>query len=427
MSSLQSVRGMNDLLPERIDAWHTVEDAIRTVVAQYGYREIRTPMAERTELFKRGIGEQTDIVEKEMYTWEDRGGESLTLRPEATASCVRAGIQHGLFHNQTQRLYYVGPMFRRERPQKGRYRQFHQFGVEAFGWHSADVDAEVILLARRLWQAIGLEGLSLDINTLGSEDSRRTYREALVAYLREHQDSLDEDSLRRLEGNPLRVLDSKNPQMADLIGGAPNMLEYLDDEARAHFDAVCGFLDDAGATYNISPRLVRGLDYYTSTVFEWTTDQLGAQSAVCGGGRYDGLVESLGGKSVPGAGFAIGLERLVELVEMTQKQAPAQGPQVFIASLDPAAHRWSSHIGEILRDAGLNVMSGHGPASIKARLRQADRSGADFAVIVGPEEVAAGEVTLKPLRKNEQQVRIPVDQLAADLALRLQSDSDFRD
>jgi len=362
-----------------------------------------------------------------MYTWEDRGGESLTLRPEATASCVRAGVQHGLFHNQTQRLYYVGPMFRRERPQKGRYRQFHQFGVEAFGWDSPDVDAEVILLARRLWQAIGLNDLSLDINTLGSEASRAGYRAALVSYLREHEGSLDEDSLRRLDGNPLRVLDSKNPAMADLIAGAPNILDYLESEARAHFEAVCGYLDDAGATYSISPRLVRGLDYYTSTVFEWTTDRLGAQSAVCGGGRYDGLVESLGGKSVPGAGFAIGLERLVEVVEMTQNEVAAENPQVFLASLDPAVHRWGANISELLRDAGLKVVSGHGPASIKARLRQADRSGADYAVIVGPDEMAVDEVTLKPLRTDEQQLRISVDQLAAELALRLQSDSNIRE
>lgn len=416
------------MLPDSVAAWQRVEEAIRQVVAQYGYREIRTPIAERTELFSRGIGEQTDIVEKEMYTWQDRSGDSLTLRPEATASCVRAGIQHGLFHNQTQRLYYIGPMFRRERPQKGRYRQFHQFGVEAMGWLSPDVDAEVILLARRLWLALGLDHLKLDINTLGSGEARAAYRAALVEHLNANRDSLDADSLRRLDGNPLRVLDSKNPQMVEIIAAAPDILDYLDDAAREHFDGVCGYLSDAGVSYNVTPRLVRGLDYYTSTVFEWTTDRLGAQSAVCGGGRYDGLVETLGGKTVPAAGFAIGLERLIELMEIESGDASVGGrPDVFMASLDPAVHRQCCQIGENLRDAGLKVTAGQGIASVKARLRQADRSGAVFAAIVGTDEMAAGEVTLKPLRSQGEQERIAVDKLAAELIRRLQSGTESRD
>lgn len=421
MDSIQSVRGMNDILPDDIDAWHRVEKAINKVVAQYGYLEIRTPVAERTELFKRGIGEQTDIVEKEMYTWEDRGGESLTLRPEATASCVRAGIQHGLFHNQTQRLYYIGPMFRRERPQKGRYRQFHQFGIEAIGWSSPDVDAEVMLLAARLWRELELDHLQLDLNTLGSDEVRATYRSALIGYLEEHQDVLDEDSQRRLQGNPLRVLDSKNPQMSELISAAPSILDYLDAEAREHFESVCGYLEDAGVQYNISPRLVRGIDYYTSTVFEWTTDRLGAQSAVCGGGRYDGLIETLGGKAVPAAGFAIGLERLIEIVKLEQGSIITTKPEVFMASLDPTVHRWIGQIGEKLRDVGIKVASGHGPASARARLRQADRSGALFAVIVGGDEMSANEVTLKPMQGQGEQQRISVDELPQALALRLKS------
>ncbi len=416
------------MLPDSVGGWQRVEAAIRQVAAQYDYQEIRTPIAERTELFSRGIGEQTDIVEKEMFTWQDRGGDSLTLRPEATASCVRAGIQHGLFHNKTQRLYYIGPMFRRERPQKGRYRQFHQFGIEAIGWSSPDVDAEVILVARRLWQALGLDHLKLDINTLGSDEARASYRAALVEHLQANRDSLDADSLRRLEGNPLRVLDSKNPAMVEIVATAPDILDYLDASAREHFDSVCGHLSDAGVQFNVTPRLVRGLDYYTSTVFEWTTDRLGAQSAVCGGGRYDGLVETLGGKAVPAAGFAIGLERLIELIETdSEGTAGAGGPDVFMASLDPAVHRQACKIAEKLRDAGLAVTTGPGQAGARARLRQADRSGAAFAAIVGTDEMAAGEVSLKPLRGAGEQERIAVDELAAVLVRRLQSGTEIRD
>ena len=425
MSSIKSLRGMNDILPDRIDTWHAIERALSSVADRYGYREIRTPVAERTELFQRGIGEQTDIVEKEMYTWEDVGGDRISLRPEATASCVRAGIEHGMFHNQTQRLYYVGPMFRRERPQKGRYRQFHQFGIEAFGWTSPDIDAEIMLVANRLWQALDLDDIHLEINSLGSMETRAGYRQTLVDYFRAHVDVLDEDSRRRLESNPLRILDSKNPALEQLIAEAPAILDHLDETERRHFDDVCGYLDDAGVAYRVSPRLVRGIDYYTSTVFEWVTDKLGAQSGVCGGGRYDGLVESLGGRPIPAAGFAIGLERLIELVELAKDggEGFSEPADVFVATLDTSVHRWAYAISEQLRDHGINVAFGPGESSAKARLRQADRSGAVFAIIVGADEKSDQTVTLKPLRSSGEQERIAVSKLPVYLAERLQSEN----
>lgn len=317
MSGIQAVRGMNDLLPgERVRLWHRVESAIRELTSLYGYQEMRTPVLERTELFKRSIGEQTDIVEKEMYTFTDTGGDSLTLRPEATASCVRAGIQHGLFHNQQTRLWYMGPMFRHERPQKGRYRQFHQFGAEAFGWDGPDVDAELIIMSSQLWALLGIGRITLELNSIGSPAARAEYRERLVGYFGERKAELDDDSQRRLGSNPLRILDSKNSEMKTIIEEAPQLADYLDDESKTHFDGVKERLNRAGIDFRINQRLVRGLDYYTRTVFEWTTDLLGAQSAVCGGGRYDLLVEQLGGKPTPATGYAIGLERLIELVSL---------------------------------------------------------------------------------------------------------------
>lgn len=417
---IQSVKGMNDLLPDDSGVWQFVEASIRDTAAAYGYREIRTPIPERTELFKRGIGEATDIVEKEMFTWEDRSGDSLTLRPEMTASCVRAGIQHGLFHNQTHRIWYMGPMFRRERPQRGRYRQFHQFGIEAFGWTGAEIDAEVIVFGSRLWKALGISDIALELNTLGSDETRAQYRESLVAYLTEHQDILDEDSQRRLVSNPMRVLDSKNPAMQDMIEAAPSIIEYLDDEARSHFDALANYLAKVGIEFKISPRLVRGLDYYTSTVFEWTTDQLGAQSAVCGGGRYDGLVESLGGKSTPGCGFALGMERLIELVKQSNPDLSSGSPDVFLVNVGSSAQAAGFSMSEDLREAGFSVVFAAGDGSMKSQMKQADRSGAAFAVIIGEEEVANSTVTLKPLTTGEEQQTVPQVELQQALQKRLQ-------
>jgi len=417
---IQSVKGMNDLLPDDAGVWQFVEDTIRTTADAYGYREIRTPIPERTDLFKRGIGEATDIVEKEMFTWEDRGGDSLTLRPEMTASCVRAGIQHGLFHNQTQRIWYMGPMFRRERPQRGRYRQFHQFGIEAFGWTGAEIDAEVIVFGARLWKALGINDIRLELNSLGSDETRSQYRETLVGYLTQHMDILDEDSRRRLETNPLRVLDSKNPAMREMIEAAPSIVDSLDVEARAHFDSLAGYLGAVGIEFAVSPRLVRGLDYYTSTVFEWTTDQLGAQSAVCGGGRYDGLVESLGGRSTPGCGFALGMERLIELVRLSNPELRAASPQVFVVNIGDAARQRAFSLAEQLREAGISVVFAAGSGSIKSQMKQADKSGALFAVILGEDEVANDTIALKPLTTGEEQQTVPQEELQTLLQKRLQ-------
>ena len=325
--NIQAIRGMRDILPEQAPLWAHLEDTVRAVADRYGYAEIRLPLVEMTELFRRSIGEVTDIVEKEMYTFADRNGDSLTLRPEGTAGCVRAGIQHGLLHNQVQRLWYRGPMFRHERPQKGRYRQFYQIGVEAFGMAGPDIDIEMILMTRRIWRELGLDGLLLQVNSLGSAEERAVYRERLVAYLSARRDQLDEDSLRRLVGNPLRVLDSKNPEMRQIIDEAPVLMEHLGDESRAHFDVLCAGLEAAGVAYTVNPWLVRGLDYYARTVFEWVSSDLGAQGTVCAGGRYDGLVEQLGGRPTPAIGFAMGLERLVSLLE---NSASAGGPDLYL-------------------------------------------------------------------------------------------------
>ncbi|MEK7697412.1 MAG: histidine--tRNA ligase [Pseudomonadota bacterium] len=408
--TIQAVRGMNDLLPDAVARWQRIEVAARSVFAAYGYREIRLPLVERTELFARSIGNLTDIVEKEMYTFEDRNGESLTLRPEGTAGCVRAGIENGLLHNQVQRLWYAGAMFRHERPQKGRYRQFHQIGVEAFGVGAPDLDAELILICARLWRALGIRGLRLDLNSLGTAETRGAYRHALVAYLERCRSALDEDSQRRLEKNPLRVLDSKNPAMQQIIHNAPSLTEYLDDASRAHFGRLCEYLTSAGMAYTLNPRLVRGLDYYTGTVFEWATDRLGAQSAVCAGGRYDGLVELLGGQATPAAGFALGLERLAELLALdVSETGDNQAPQAYLAVLDEAVRSQALKLAESLRDRGWRIECHGGSGSLKAQLKRADKSGARFALLLGPDEVARAAVSIKDLRGGAEQATVALN------------------
>jgi len=417
-NKLQAIRGMNDLLPDQSPAWQYVERQLRSLVDRYDYREIRTPIVEPTVLFARSIGEATDVVEKEMYTFDDRNGESLTLRPENTAAVVRAAMQHGLLHNQTQRLWYMGPMFRYERPQKGRYRQFHQIGIEAYGMTGPDIDAEIILLSARLWRQLGMaEHVTLELNSLGSSEARAAYREALVAYFESHRDVLDEDSQRRLTTNPLRILDSKNPAMAEMLAGAPQLLEHLDNESREHFERLKSTLDAAGIDYRINPRLVRGLDYYSRTVFEWTTTALGSQGTVCGGGRYDGLVEQLGGKPTPGVGFAIGLERLMlllETLELVPEDAKG-GADAYLLAMGESAEREALLLGERLRDAlpELRLQVHCGGGSFKSQIRRADRSGARFALILGEDEIANARLTLKPLRDDSEQLTLAQDDAIA--------------
>lgn len=419
--AIQAIRGMNDLLPETLALWQRIEQSAETVLAAYGYREIRFPIIEKTELYRRSIGAVTDIVEKEMYSFEDRNGDSLTLRPEGTAGCVRAGIENGLLHNQVQRLWYAGPMFRHERPQKGRYRQFHQIGVEAFGIGTPDIDAELILLSARLWRLLGIRDLELQINSLGTAAARAAYRQVLVDYLRAHLAALDEDSRRRLETNPLRVLDSKNPEMQALIAAAPSLHEYLDAESRAHFDALRQLLDAAGIAYRVNPRLVRGLDYYTRTVFEWVTTELGAQGTICAGGRYDGLVEQLGGQATAAAGFALGIERLAELAAVQQVPGVQIAPQVYIAPLgEGKTMEVGMALAEQLRDAGLRAELHCGGGSLKSQLKRADRSGARYVLIFGGNELAAGQVSVKNLRADEPQQSVAVAQAAAFLRARIE-------
>ena len=396
---------MNDILPGESSVWQYLEDTLRDVVHAYGYREIRLPLLEKTELFKRSIGEVTDIVEKEMYSFDDRNGDSLTLRPEGTASCVRACLEHGLLHNQVQRLWYAGPMFRHERPQKGRYRQFHQIGVEAFGMAGPDIDAEMIFMTARMWDKLGLHGAVLQINSLGTPAARADYRTALVAWLRKHETALDEDSRRRLEGNPLRILDSKNPDMQALIEDAPRLPDHLDDESRTHFSALCALLDGAGLKYEVNPRLVRGLDYYSKTVFEWVTDQLGAQGTICAGGRYDGLVEYLGGKPAPAFGFALGLERLLALLEASGATLPASLPHVYLVLNGDRGVQEGMLFAEVLRTAlpGLRLQSNCGNGSFKSQFKRADKSGAEYALVMGDDEAEQGTLLLKPLRSKLDQ------------------------
>ncbi len=419
MKKIQAIRGMHDILPDRTPLWQHLEQRVRDLFRRYGYREIRTPVLEMTELFRRSIGEVTDIVEKEMYTFEDRNGDSLTLRPEGTAGCVRACLEHGLLHNQVQRLWYQGPMFRHERPQKGRYRQFHQIGLEAFGMAGPDIDLEVILVTARLWRELGLEeGLELQLNTLGTPDERHRYREELVAYLRRHEASLDEDSRRRLETNPLRVLDSKNPEMAEVLAGAPSLMEYLEEASLKHFEGITRGLEELEVPFVVNPRLVRGLDYYTRTVFEWVTDRLGAQGTVCAGGRYDGLVEQLGGRPTPAIGFALGMERLVALLEEGGAPVPDGAvSDVYLVLVGEAAAERGVVLAERLRrqlpELRLQVNCGGG--SFKSQFRKADRSGARLALILGEEEVAAGTAGIKWLREAREQETVDQQALADHL------------
>jgi histidyl-tRNA synthetase len=412
-SSISPIRGINDILPEETPAWQWIEAVVRDTVQSYGYREIRLPLMERTELFARSIGEVTDIVEKEMYTFEDRNGDSLSLRPEATASCVRAGISHGLFHNAQPRLWYSGPMFRYERPQKGRYRQFHQIGAEAFGLAGPDIDAELILICGRIWSRLGLTDITLELNSLGTPESRAEYRDLLVNYFSDHYEQLDEDSRRRLQQNPLRILDSKNPEMADLVAGAPEITEHLEPESADHFAALRGMLEDAGLAYRINPRLVRGLDYYTRTVFEWTTDRLGAQSAVCSGGRYDGLVSQLGGRATPAIGWALGMERLVELVRDADLAPGEERPHAYLVPLGDVAERRAQALAESLRDdvPDLRLWLHCGGGGMKSRMKRADRSGAGYALILGDAELEAASIVMKPLRSHRDQETVPLTDL----------------
>ena len=412
---------MNDILPDTSGTWRYLESVVQDIVHAYGYAEIRVPLLEYTELFRRSIGEVTDIVSKEMYTFSDRNDESLTLRPEATASIVRAGITNGLLHNQRQKLWTSGPMFRYEKPQKGRYRQFHQFDVEALGFAGPDVDAELIILSARLWQKLGIDRIELEINSLGSQESRARYREILVDYFSGVKNQLDEDSIRRLEQNPLRILDSKNADMKAVIDAAPVMLDFLDDESAAHFDQLRALLDAADVAYSLNPRLVRGLDYYNRTVFEWVTDALGSQGAVCSGGRYDGLVEKLGGRATPAVGWAMGLERFVALYEECGGEAPVQDADVYLVAVGDAALQQAFTIAEELRDsiAGIRVDLNLGGGSFKSQLKRADKSNAAYALILGEQEIAESRIGLKPLRSAEDQISVAIDELAATLAARL--------
>tara|TARA_B100001063_G_C16756700_1_gene553546 strand:- start:161 stop:1408 length:1248 start_codon:yes stop_codon:yes gene_type:complete len=412
---------MNDILPDQTPVWQYVESTVRRVLGQYGYQEIRMPVVEHTELFKRSIGEVTDIVEKEMYTFEDRNGDSLTLRPEGTAGCVRAAEEHGLLFNQTRRLWYTGPMFRHERPQKGRYRQFHQIGVECFGMAGPDIDAELLILTARLWNAFGLsDHARLEINSIGTSESRKVYRQALVAYLEQYQDKLDDDSKRRLTTNPLRILDSKDPATREILQGAPSLDDYLDDESRQHFEQLKAMLDAAGIAYTVNPALVRGLDYYGKTVFEWITDSLGAQGTICAGGRYDGLVEQLGGKPTVAVGFAMGLERLILLLE-TLELVPGHvnnQADIYVTAMGDQAVAPAMALAETLRNElpGRIVVSHCGGGSFKSQMKKADRSGARFAVILGENEIAQGTAGLKPLRDDQPQQEIAQADLAGVLA-----------
>jgi histidyl-tRNA synthetase len=398
---IQSIRGMNDLLPAEVSSWQYVEDTLRQLVQVYGYEEIRFPIVEKTALFKRSIGEVTDIVEKEMYTFDDRNGDSLTLRPEGTAACVRAGIQHGMLANQQQRLWYMGPMFRHERPQKGRYRQFHQFGVEVFGLTGPDIDAELIYMTARFWQMLGLQdSVTLQLNSLGTRESRSHYWTILSEYLMAHKSQLDEDSLRRLNTNPLRILDSKNPKMQALIEQAPRLMDYLDDESRQHFDKLCDYLQAAGINSEINTRLVRGLDYYTKTVFEWVTDKLGAQGTICAGGRYDGLVKQLGGRETKAVGFAVGLERLVSLVEQSRIDKYIKQPHAVIVTLGERAQIAGMAMSEQLRTQipKVRIFNIYGSGSLKSQMKRADKSQAQIALILADNELDNHTITVKYLR-----------------------------
>ncbi|MFO7580123.1 histidine--tRNA ligase [Nitrosomonas sp. ANs5] len=413
-NSIRAVRGMNDILPVETGLWAFFEDTIRQWLNAYGYRNLRTPIVEQTDLFVRSIGAVTDIVEKEMYTFIDHlNGESLTLRPEGTASCVRAVIEHNLLYAGPQRLYYSGPMFRHERPQKGRYRQFHQVGVEALGLAGPDIDAEHILMCARLWRLLGIPDVRLEISTLGSVESRAIYRSRLINYLEKFMDELDEDARRRLHSNPLRILDSKNPAMREILEGAPRLLDDLDEDSLKHFESLQQILRNQGISFEINLRLVRGLDYYNRTVFEWVTDKLGAQGTICAGGRYDGLIAQIGGKPAPACGFAMGVERILALMLENQVEGVPVVPDVYLVHQGEMATEFAWKVAESLRDQGFKVMQHCGGGSFKAQMKKADASGAHFAAIIGEEEALAGQISIKPLREAAEQVRIDLTEAAA--------------
>ncbi|MBC3616660.1 histidine--tRNA ligase [Vibrio metschnikovii] len=416
--TIQAIRGMNDCLPTQSPLWQKVENAVKNVVSAYGYSEVRMPIVEMTPLFSRAIGEVTDVVEKEMYTFADRNGDSLSLRPEGTAGCVRAGIEHGLLYNQEQRLWYIGPMFRHERPQKGRYRQFHQCGVEVFGIDGPDVDAELIMMTARLWHELGIaEHVRLELNSIGSLAARADYRSALIEYLEQHQDVLDEDCKRRMYTNPLRVLDSKNPDVQAILGDAPELADYLDAESKQHFSGLCELLDAAGIEYTVNQRLVRGLDYYNRTVFEWITESLGSQGTVCGGGRYDGLVEQLGGKATPAVGFAMGLERLVLMMETLGNTEVRRSVDVYIVTAGEGTPMAGMKLAEQLREQvpGLRVMNHCGGGNFKKQFKRADKVGAAVALVLGENEIAEKTVVLKDLLGGQQTTLSQTD-IASQLA-----------
>ena len=412
---------MNDILPEASSTFRYLESVVQGIVASYGYSEIRLPLLEHTELFKRSIGEVTDIVEKEMYTFLDRNGESLTLRPEATAGMVRAGMTNGLLHNQKQKLWTSGPMFRYEKPQQGRYRQFYQFDVEAIGYEGPDIDAELIIMSARMWQQLGISKIKLEINSLGTPEARTSYRDALIEYFTGVKNQLDEDSIRRLEQNPLRILDSKNPGMQAIVEAAPVMLDYLDEESATHFSGLRALLDAAGVTYTVNPRLVRGLDYYSRTVFEWVTDVLGSQGAVCSGGRYDGLVQKLGGREAAAIGWAMGIERFVALYEACGGETPASDADVYIASLGSGTLERAFGLAEELRDtiSGIKVEMNLGGGSFKSQMKRADKSGAEFALILGEQELTDGCIGVKPMRSAGEQINVALEELVATLEQKL--------
>jgi len=406
--NIQSVRGMRDILPDQSASWQHIENTARQLFNSYGYKELRTPIIEPTDLFVRTIGEVTDIVEKEMYTFQDRNDDSLTLRPEGTAGCVRAGIQHGLLHNQQQRIWYTGPMFRHERPQKGRYRQFYQAGIETYGIATPDIDAEVIAIGARLWKLLGIDmsAVRLEINSLGSNEARDHYRTILIDYFSQHEDQLDEDSKRRLHKNPLRILDTKNPAMKTLVANAPDLLDYLDDESKTHFEGLKQRLDSMGVAYQINSRLVRGIDYYNRTVFEWITEELGAQGTICAGGRYDGLVKQIGGRETPACGFGIGLDRLQLLLEEKNTVIPNQYPHAYFVLLGEKAELSGLTVAETIRNnhPSLRLLVNGGSGSFKSQLKRADKSDASYAFIIGESEAEAGEITIKPLLADSQQI-----------------------
>jgi len=425
MKAIQAIRGMKDIPPAETPVWRRLEDIAREVLAGYGYHELRPPAVEKTELFRRSVGEATDIVEKEMYTFVDRNGESLTLRPECTASCVRAAIEHGWLRGRGQRLWHIGPMFRYEKPQRGRYRQFHQLDVEALGFPGPDVDAELILLGARLWRRLGLNGLRLEINSLGSREIQNSYRNQLVDYLSARVDALDDDSRRRMSSNPLRILDSKNPELRDILEAAPRIVDCLDDDSRRHFEKLQAMLAASGIPFRVNPRLVRGLDYYTGTVFEWITDDLGAQGAVCGGGRYDGLVEEIGGPATPATGFAVGLERVIALMQSGEQVPAPQRPHAYLLAVGDDAQAAAHGLAEQLRDAlpGLRLLVDAGPGNFKRKMKSADRSQAGFALILGEDEMREQRVSVKNMRGDGGQITVA----CLEIAEKLQASIDFND